>query len=79
MQIVFSDDNESCLDEFIEKFEGAIRPMELVASDFLKYSVELTLRKVFRTIWSVKSISLPGLDFQGPGNCAIYITNSFAK
>lgn len=79
MQKVFSDDYETCLDKFIEKLEGAIRPMELVASDFLKCSVEITLRKVFRTIWSVKSISLPGSDFQGPGNCAIYITNSFAK
>ena len=79
MQIVFSDDYESCLDEFIEKLEGAIRPMELVASDFLKYSVELTLRKVFRTIRSVKSISLSGLDLQGPGNCALFISNSFAK
>jgi hypothetical protein len=79
MQIVFSDFYESCLDEFIEKLEGAIRPMELVASDFLKYSVELTLRKVFRTIRSVKSISLAGLDLQGPGNCALFIANSFAK
>ena len=53
--------------------------MELVASDFLKYSVELTLRKVFRVIRSVKSTALFGLDVQGPKSCARYFTDSFDK
>jgi hypothetical protein len=46
MQIVFSDAYGKCLDVFIEKLEGAMRPIELVPSDLLKHSIELTLRKV---------------------------------
>ena len=42
MQIVFSDEFDKCLDGFIEKLEGALRPMELVPSDFLKHSVDAT-------------------------------------
>ena len=79
LQIVFSDEFEDCFGTFIENLEGAVRPMELVASDFLKYSVELSLRKVFRVIRSVKSTALGDLDVQGPGNCAKFFTESFEK
>jgi hypothetical protein len=79
MQIVFSDQYGKCFDLFIEKLEGAVRPMELVPSDFLKHSVELTLRKVFRIIRSVKSVSLPGLDIEGPERCSKFLTDSFGK
>lgn len=79
MQIVFSDEFGKCLDGFIEKLEGALRPMELVPSDFLKHSVELTLRKIFRIIRSVKSSALPDLDIQGPIQCAKFFVDSFRK
>jgi hypothetical protein len=79
MQIVFSDSYGKCLDNFIEKLEGAVRPMELVPSDLLKHSVELTLRKVFRIIRSVKSTALPDLNVQGPENCAKFLVESFDK
>ena len=77
MQIVFSDANEKCLDGFIEKLEGARRPMELVPSDFLKYLVELTLRRIFRVIKSVKSSAIPELDVQGPEPCSKRFGQSF--
>jgi hypothetical protein len=79
LQIVFSDSYAKCFDLFIEKLEGAVRPMELVPSDLLKHSVELTLRKVFRIIRSVKSASLPGLDVESPESCARFFTSSFEK
>lgn len=79
LQIVFSDEFEDCFGDFIEKLKGAVNPMELVASDFLTYSVELALRKVFRVIRSVKSIELGGLNVQGPDNCAKFFTDSFEK
>jgi hypothetical protein len=79
MQIVFSDAYEKCLDDFIEKLEGALRPMELVPSGFLKYSVELTLRRVFRVIRSVKSSAIPELDVQGPEPCSKFYGQSFDK
>jgi hypothetical protein len=50
MQIVFSEAFESCLNVFIDHLEGALRPLDLVAADLLRHSVELTLRMVFRTI-----------------------------
>jgi hypothetical protein len=79
LQIVFSDCYEKCLSPFIEKLEGAVRPMELVPSDLLKHSVEQTLRKIFRVIRSVKSASMPDLDLEGPEKCAKFFTDSFAK
>ena len=79
LQIVFSDAYGKCFDEFIEKLEGATRPMELVPSDLLKHSVELTLRKVFRVIRSVKSSAIPDLDIQGPDLCSKFLKDSFQK
>ena len=75
MQIVFSKCFETCLESFIQNLEGSFRPMELVAADFLKYAVELTLRKIFRIIRSVKSTSLEGLSVRTPELCAaLFIT-----
>ena len=79
LQIVFPDSYGKCFDDFIEKLEGASRPMELVPSDLLKFTVELTLRKVFRIIRSVKSASIPDLDVQGPEQCARFFTESVNK
>jgi hypothetical protein len=53
--------------------------MELVPSDLLKHSVELTLRKVFRIIRSVKYETLLDLDVQGSELCAKMFTAAFAK
>jgi hypothetical protein len=71
LQIVFSNFYEKCLNPSIEKLEGAVRPMELVPSDLLKHSIELTLRKTFRIIRSVKSAAMPETNVEGPGNCAL--------
>jgi hypothetical protein len=79
LQIVVLNAYSKCFDNFIEKLEGAIRLMELAPSDLLKHSVELTLRKVFRIMRSVKSASLPGINLQSPGDCAKYFTDSFEK
>ena len=79
LQIVFSDFFGTCLDIFIEQLEGAYRPMELVAADFLKYSIELTLRRYFRTIRSEKSSSLSGYSVEGPELCSKFMTKSFEK
>ena len=59
MHIIFSDAFEGCLDAFIDNLEGVLRPMELVAADFFRYSIETVLRKFFRTIRSVKGTALP--------------------
>ena len=40
MQIIFSDAFANSLCIFIDKLEGVSRPMEVVAANFLRYSVE---------------------------------------
>jgi hypothetical protein len=79
MQIIFSDFFESCLGEFIDHLEGAFRPLELVAADFLKHSVELTLRTFFRTVRVDKGVSLEGFSVANPELCAQLLTNSFER
>jgi hypothetical protein len=78
MQIVFSESFETCLDGFIDNLEGAVRPLELVNADFLRHSVELTLRMVFRTIRMVRIGSLAeGISVKDPHQCAAFLTTSF--
>jgi hypothetical protein len=48
-------------------------------SDLLKHSVEMTLRKVFKIIRSVKSTALPDQNVQGPEVCSKVFTDAFAK
>jgi hypothetical protein len=77
LQIVFSDSYAKCFDTFIENLEGASQPMELVPSDLLKHSVELTSIKVFRIIRSGRSASLPGLDVESPESCSRFFTDNY--
>jgi hypothetical protein len=79
MQVVFSDVFETCLESFIDNLEGVFRPMEVVSADFLKYSVELTLRKFFRVVKSVKNTALTEQSLDNPQKCAIFITDLFDK
>ena len=55
LEIVFSSEFHECLAGFIHDLEGTERPMELVASDFMLFSVESALRKFFRVIRSVRT------------------------
>ena len=59
LQVCFSDVFGKALDSFIDKLEGVCRPMELVPSDFLKHSIELSLRRFFREVSTVKGSALP--------------------
>jgi hypothetical protein len=80
LHVFFSHHFKSCLDEFIEDLEGAERPMELVAADFLRFSVEETLRKYFRVIRSERR----GADstekpISNPEFCADYLRTIFRQ
>jgi hypothetical protein len=55
LHIVFSDSFENCLEAFIDNLEGIYRPMELVSADCLKHMVEITIRRFFRVVRSVKT------------------------
>lgn len=76
MQIVFSDHFESSFDPFIEQLEGVLRPMELVSADYLKYSIEVRLRKFFRVVRSVKGSSTSEeAPPTNPEECATYLSS----
>ena len=79
LQIVFSSAFAKCLNTFIDHLEGELRPMESVASDFLRDSVELALRKFFRVIRSVKGSALKDLSVSSPELCAEFLSSLFAK
>jgi hypothetical protein len=74
LQIVFSTAFTKCLEEFTEHLEGEIRPMESVASDFLKDSIELALRRFFRVVRSVKGSTLKDISVKTPELCAKFLS-----
>ena len=78
LQVYLSAAFEGVFDSFIADLEGVERPMELVSADFLKYSVEETLRKFFRAI-STERKSNVYLQFSvsNPEECALYISHFF--
>ena len=80
LQVCFSDVFGTALDDFIDKLEGVSRPMELVPSDFLKYCVELSLKRFFREVSTVRGPALlGGLSLRTPELCASYLTTIFGK
>ena len=80
LQVCFSDVFGKALESFIDKLEGASRPMELVASDFLKHSVQFNLRRFFREVSTVRGPDVQaGLSFKTPELCAAYLTTLFDK
>lgn len=78
MQIIFSDAFKTCLEAFIDNLESVYRPMELVAADFLRYSIESTLRRFFRVVRSVKT-SDSQESLGSPKKCATFLTAAFDK
>jgi hypothetical protein len=77
--IVFSTAFAKCLDPFIVLLEGEVRPMEAVASDFLRDSIELAIRKFFRVVRSVKGSALKDVSVRTPELCAEFLSALFAK
>ena len=79
LHILFSDVYENSLATFISHLEGAKRIMEVVPADFLRHSVELALRRFFRTVRSVKATALVEMKVGCPEQCATYLTWLFDR
>ena len=74
MLISFSKAFEGCLDAFIVDLEGSRRPLELVAADFLKYSVEFILKKFFRVVRSERASSMSDeVSLKNPVECNLFL------
>ena len=50
LEILLSGSFEGVMEAFIADLEGKLRLLELVTSDFLRYSVEEVIKKFFRVI-----------------------------
>ena len=79
LHILFSDAFENSLATFICHLEGAKRIMEVVPADFLRHSVELALRKFFRTVRSVKASAIVEMRVASPEQCSTYLTWLFDR
>ena len=80
LQVVFSNEFLECFKPFIEDLHGVKRPMQVVAADLLRFSVETTLRKFFRMVRSVRGSSLPDqVSLKTPKLCFDYLKSLFAK
>ena len=78
LHILLADAFENALEVFLDNLEGVYQPMEMVASDLLKFSVESSIRKFFRVVRSSKGTSLqPPDSVQTPEKCAIFLTSLF--
>lgn len=53
--------------------------MEVVPADFLRYSVELELRKFFRVVRSVKATALVDMKVSTPEQCSTCLTWLFDR
>ena len=78
LHILLADAFENALEVFLDNLEGVYQPMEMVASDLLKFSVESSIRKFFRVVRSTKGTSLqPSETVQTPEKCASFLTSLF--
>ena len=78
LHILLADAFENALEVFLDNLEGVYQPMEMVASDLLKFSVESSIRKFFRVVRSTKGTSLqPSESVQTPEKCAAFLTYLF--
>ena len=76
LQVYLSSEFEGCFNPFIALLEGVTRPMELVAADFLKYSVEENLRKFIRIVSSERaSTTSDEAPLTNSGESAAYLYN----
>ena len=79
-QVFLSREFDGVFNDFIFDLEGAERPLELVASDFLRYSVEEGLRKFCRTVSTERSyLGLAIPDVSNPSDCAHFLTGLFEQ
>lgn len=80
MEVFLSNEYSGIFNDFIIALEGVHRPLELVAADFLKYSVEEALRKFFRAVSSERaSTTLKETPLTNPIECATFLKYLFQE
>ena len=80
LEILLSDSFEGVMEAFIADLEGKLRPLELVTSDFLRYSVEEVIKKFFRVIRSEKRGTTPDSYLvSNPAECATFLKEMLSR
>jgi hypothetical protein len=78
MEFFLSSEFKNVFEEFIYALEGTSRPLDRVFADFLKYQVEINLRKFFRVVSSESSLStLEEALLTNPEECACFLNSLF--
>ena len=80
MEVFLSNEYSGIFNDFIIELEGVHHPLELVAADFLKYSVEEALRKFFRAVSSERaSTTLEETPLTNPIEWAAFLEYLFQE
>jgi hypothetical protein len=79
MEVFLSSEFKNVFEAFIYALEGTSRPLDRVFADFLKYQVEINLRKFFRVVSSESYLStLEEAPLTNPEECAFFLHSLFA-
>lgn len=80
LQVLLSESFENSLEAFILDLEGKERPLELVPSDFLRYSVEEVFKKFFRVVRSERRGTTAESELvRTPAHCAVFLKGLFCN
>jgi hypothetical protein len=80
MQVLLSDHFKDSFEPFIFFLEGPLRPLELVKSNLLIFTVEESLRVFFKLVRSERTGSGPIVtSVRNPEECAVYLQSLFCK
>ena len=80
MQVLLSDHFRDSFEPFIFFLEGPLRPLELVKSNLLIFTVEESLRVFFKLVRSERTGSCPIVTLvRNPEECAGYLQSLFGK
>ena len=78
LQVLLSNDFEDSLELFIGHLQGKLRPLELVKSNLLRFTIEAVLRKFFSVVSTVRTAKLTtGSEVRTAAECAAYLRKLF--
>ena len=79
LQVLLSNEFEDSIEPFISHLQGKLRPLELVKSNLLRFTVEAVLRKFFNVVSTVRTSKLPGVAaVKTSAKCSAYLQSLFS-
>jgi hypothetical protein len=79
LQVLLSNEFEDSIEPFISHLQGKLRPLELVKSNLLRFTVEAVLRNFFNVVSTVRMGKLPVVAaVKTSAECAAYLRSLFS-